>query len=203
MAGSLTQSYFKIINVFLLKNTMQVTPTEIPDVLLIEPDIYGDDRGRFQEIWNQARYSELGIDVNFVQDNVSRSVQGTLRGLHYQLEQPQGKLVQVLSGKIWDVGVDLRCSSPTFGQSVGVILDGETANQLWIPVGFAHGFQVLSESADVLYKCTDFYLPSAERTLLWSDPQLKIDWPLETEPILSEKDQKGLPLSGVEVFENV
>jgi dTDP-4-dehydrorhamnose 3,5-epimerase len=182
---------------------MHVSPTTIPDVLLIQPDVYGDERGRFQEIWNKGRYSEHEIDTDFVQDNVSRSIQGTLRGLHYQLEQPQGKLVQVLSGEIFDVGVDLRRSSPSFGKSVGVHLDGESGNQLWIPAGFAHGFQVLSETADVLYKCTDFYLPSAERTLLWSDSQLKIDWPLQTELILSEKDQKGLPLSEVEVFENV
>ncbi|MDB4787009.1 dTDP-4-dehydrorhamnose 3,5-epimerase, partial [Planctomycetaceae bacterium] len=165
-------------------------------------NVYGDDRGRFQEIWNKDRYSEHGIDTDFVQDNVSRSVQGTLRGLHYQLEQPQGKLVQVLSGEIFDVGVDLRRSSPTFGQWVGMHLDGESARQLWIPAGFAHGFQVLSETADVLYKCTNFYLPSAERTVSWNDPDLNINWPGEGDPILTEKDRKGLTLSHAEVFEN-
>lgn len=181
---------------------MNITPTKIPDILLIAPDIFGDERGRFQEIWNHQRYSEAGIDQNFVQDNLSRSVKGTLRGLHYQLEQTQGKLIQVLQGEIFDVAVDLRRNSQTFGQSVSVKLDAETSRQLWIPPGCAHGFLVLSETADVLYKCTDLYRPEAERTLLWSDPALQIDWPLEGEPILSPKDQRGVPLSAAEVFED-
>jgi len=181
---------------------MNITPTKIPDILLIAPDVFGDARGRFQEIWNHQRYSEAGIDQNFVQDNLSSSVKGTLRGLHYQLEQTQGKLIQVLQGEIFDVAVDLRRNSQTFGQAVSVKLDAETSKQLWIPPGFAHGFLVLSETADVLYKCTDFYRPEAERTLLWSDPALQIDWPLEGEPILSSKDQRGVPLSVAEVFED-
>lgn len=182
---------------------MKVTPTDLPDVLLIEPDLFGDDRGRFQEVWNQQRYFEQGIEARFVQDNLSRSVKGTLRGLHYQLKQTQGKMIQVLSGEIFDVAVDLRRESASFGRSVSVRLDGESSRQLWIPPGFAHGFLVLSESADVIYKCTDFYCPEAERTLLWNDPALNIEWPLEGEPILSEKDQEGLPLASAEVFEHV
>ena len=181
---------------------MQVTTTAISDVLLIEPDLFGDDRGRFQEIWNQQRYSAAGIKQNFVQDNLSRSVKGTLRGLHYQLEQTQGKLIQVLAGEVFDVAVDLRRGSQSFGQFISARLDGESARQLWVPPGFAHGFLVLSETADVLYKCTDFYLPSAERTLLWNDRELKINWPLEGEPILSEKDQQGILLADAEVFED-
>lgn len=181
---------------------MKVMPTELPDVLLIEPDLFGDERGRFQEIWNHRRYADVGIEAPFVQDNLSRSVKGTLRGLHYQLKQTQGKLIQVLAGEIFDVAVDLRRYSQSFGQSVSVRLDGESARQLWIPPGFAHGFFVLSETADVLYKCTDFYHPESERTLFWNDPTLKIEWPLEGEPVLSEKDQQGVPLDTAEVFEH-
>jgi len=181
---------------------MKVTPTDIPDVLLIEPDLFGDERGRFQEVWNQQRYVAAGIAATFVQDNLSRSVRGTLRGLHYQMQQTQGKLIQVLQGRIFDVAVDLRRNSDTFGQWAGTILDGETSHQFWVPPGFAHGFLVLSETADVFYKCTDLYLPPAERTLIWNDPDVRIDWPLESEPILSAKDRAGIPLADAEVFED-
>jgi dTDP-4-dehydrorhamnose 3,5-epimerase len=181
---------------------MQVTPTDIPEILLIEPDIFGDERGRFQELWNQQRYAEAGITAAFVQDNLSRSVRGTLRGLHYQVRQTQGKLIQVLQGEIFDVAVDLRRNSETFGQWIGRTLDSKTSHQLWIPPAFAHGFLVLSDTADVFYKCTDLYLPSAERTLIWNDPGVNIDWPLEGEPILSEKDRGGALLADAEVFED-
>lgn len=181
---------------------MQVTPADIPDILLIEPDLFGDERGRFQEIWNQQRYADAGIPAPFVQDNLSRSTRGTLRGLHYQLQQTQGKLIQVLQGEIFDVAVDLRRNSATFGRWVGITLDSTTSHQVWVPPGFAHGFLVLSDIADVYYKCTDLYLPAAERTLAWNDPDLKIAWPLEGEPILSGKDRAGTTFAAAEVFEN-
>jgi len=173
---------------------VKVTPTEIPDVLLIEPRVYHDARGFFLATWHQARFAEAGIGVPFVQDNHSRSVCGTLRGLHYQSHQPQGKMVLVASGRIFDVAVDLRRSSPTFGGWVGVTLSDENRRQLWVPPGFAHGFYVTSELADVIYKCTDYYAPEHDRTLRWDDPDVGIVWPLVDgqRPLLSSKDAAGL-----------
>jgi dTDP-4-dehydrorhamnose 3,5-epimerase len=168
---------------------MRVQPTELPDVLMIEPDLFADARGVFFETYHERRYGECGVRVRFVQDNVSRSVRGTLRGLHYQLTQPQGKLVTVLDGRVWDVAVDLRCNSPTFRRWVGVELSAASGRQLYIPPGFAHGFCVLTESAVFHYKCTDFYNRSDERGVIWNDPTLSIMWPL-TDPVLSEKDGK-------------
>lgn len=182
---------------------MNVSPTELTGVLVVQPQIFRDDRGAFQEIWNARRYRDAGIDAEFVQDNRSISVRGTLRGLHYQVQQPQGKLVQALSGTIFDVAVDLRRHSPTFGKWVGRELDAESGTQIYVPPGFAHGFYVISESAEVLYKCTDFYAPEYERTLLWNDLDVGIEWPLAGEPLLSDKDQAGYPLSDAEVFSDV
>lgn len=169
---------------------MKVTPTAIPDVLLLEPTVHRDERGFFLESWHDERLASLGLAVRFVQDNHSHSVRGALRGLHYQIEGPQGKLVRVVAGKVFDVAVDLRRSSPTFGQWVGETLSSRQHRQLWIPPGFAHGFYVLSESADLLYKCTDYYAPAHDRTLRWDDPDLAITWPLlhGCPPILSAKD---------------
>jgi len=156
---------------------MKITPTSIPDVLLIDPDVFGDARGFFMESWHAQKYAEQGLDVSFVQDNHSRSSRGVLRGLHYQLEQPQGKLVRVVSGSVFDVAVDIRKGSPSFGQWVGAELSSENHRQFYVPPGFAHGFCVLSESADFLYKCTDFYAPHDEHGILWNDPAIGIDWP--------------------------
>ncbi|BCO32019.1 dTDP-4-dehydrorhamnose 3,5-epimerase [Thiohalobacter sp. COW1] len=156
---------------------MKITPTAIPEVLLIEPDVYGDARGFFMESWHATKYAEQGLDATFVQDNHSRSRRGVLRGLHYQLEVPQGKLVRVTAGSVFDVAVDIRKGSPTFGQWVGYELTGENFRQLYVPPGFAHGFCVLSESADFLYKCTDFYAPETEHGIRWDDPDIGIDWP--------------------------
>ncbi|HFD79169.1 MAG TPA: dTDP-4-dehydrorhamnose 3,5-epimerase [Gammaproteobacteria bacterium] len=156
---------------------MKVTPMEIPEVLLIEPDVFGDRRGFFLESWHRKKYAAAGLDVDFVQDNHSRSGRGVLRGLHYQLQQPQGKLVRVVTGKVFDVAVDIRRGSPTFGRWVGVELSGDNHRQLYVPPGFAHGFCVLSDSADFLYKCTDFYAPEYEHGILWNDPDIGIDWP--------------------------
>ncbi|GKS59844.1 dTDP-4-dehydrorhamnose 3,5-epimerase [Nitrospira sp.] len=167
---------------------MRVVPTAIPDVLLIEVDAFRDDRGVFYELHRQPHYSAVGISDRFVQDNFSRSTHGVLRGLHYQLEHPQAKLVTVLSGRVFDVAVDVRRSSPTFGQWVGCELSGDRPQQLYIPPGFAHGFCVLSESADFLYKCSDIYAPSGERGIIWNDPSLAISWPIE-DPHLSAKDR--------------
>jgi len=178
-----------------------VTKTKIPEVLLLEPKVYGDDRGFFLESYNQRSFAEVGLTQIFVQDNHSRSSRNVLRGLHYQIGRPQGKLIRVVSGSIWDVAVDIRRSSPTFGQWVGEELSGENRRIFWIPEGFAHGFIVTSDSADVLYKATDFYTPSAERTLLWNDPQLGITWPLNGEPVLSQKDREGFLLSQADLFE--
>ena len=182
---------------------MKIIPANIPDVLLIKPHVFEDDRGFFMETYHQTKMQEGGIDFDFVQDNHSRSQKGTLRGLHYQIENVQGKLVRVAIGEIFDVAVDLRKSSPTFGQWGGAILSEQNKHQLWIPPGFAHGFHVLSASADVLYKATDFYNPKVERCLLWNDPKIGIDWRILAgdEPLLSEKDKKGLLLKDVEVFE--
>ncbi len=178
---------------------MQVTPTAIPDVLIIEPKVFGDSRGFFMESWNQRAFDEaVGRPVRFVQDNHSRSAQGVLRGLHYQLEHTQGKLVRVTHGRVFDVAVDLRRNSHTFGQHVAAELSGENQRQFWIPEGFAHGFLVLSESADFLYKATDCYHPASEQSLLWNDPELKIRWPLDLvnhSPILAPKDMAGKSLS--------
>jgi dTDP-4-dehydrorhamnose 3,5-epimerase len=174
---------------------------KIPEVVVLEPKVFGDTRGFFLESYNQKTFAELGLTRTFVQDNHSRSVQNVLRGLHYQLEQPQGKLVRVVAGTIWDVAVDIRRYSATFGQWVGEELSAENKRMLWIPEGFAHGFVVTSASADVLYKVTDFYAPECERSILWNDPALGITWPLSGAPLLSEKDRAGRVLSQSEVFE--
>jgi dTDP-4-dehydrorhamnose 3,5-epimerase len=181
---------------------VNVTPTSIPDVLLIEPVVRTDDRGFFLESWHSGRYAEAGIHLPFVQDNHSRSVRGTLRGLHYQIEQAQGKLVRVVTGTVLDVAVDLRRGSRSFGSWVGAELSDLNHRQLWIPPGFAHGFYVLSEQADLVYKCTAFYAPEHERTLRWDDPEVGIGWPLmgSVPPLLSAKDAAGLPLREAPVY---
>ena len=180
---------------------MQVVRTAIPEVLLLEPKVFGDERGFFLESYNRRAFQKAtGLAVEFVQDNHSRSGKNVLRGLHYQIRQAQGKLVRVIAGEIWDVAVDLRRSSPTFGKSVGFALTAESKRTAWIPAGFAHGFLVVSESAEVLYKATDYYAPEHERTLLWSDPALGIQWPLEGEPVIAAKDRAGTPLELSELF---
>lgn len=180
---------------------MNVARTDIPDVLLIEPRVFGDARGFFYESYNRQAFAQAtGIDVEFVQDNHSRSARGVLRGLHYQLQHPQGKLVRCAVGAVFDVAVDVRRSSPTFGRAVGVELSAENKKMLWVPPGFAHGFLVLSEHAEFLYKTTDYYAPEHERAILWNDPALKIDWPLADQPVLSAKDQAASRLSDAEVF---
>lgn len=180
---------------------MKVIPTEIPDVLIIEPQVYGDDRGFFLESFNQRDFREkTGVNTTFVQDNHSMSLKNVLRGLHYQIRNPQGKLVRVVSGSVFDVAVDARQSSPTFGQWVSCVLSAENKRIFWVPEGFAHGFLVLSERAEFLYKTTNYYYPQYEKTILWNDADLGIDWPLETPPILSPKDQAGQPFKSVEVF---
>jgi dTDP-4-dehydrorhamnose 3,5-epimerase len=180
---------------------MKVTPTDLPEVLLLEPRVFQDERGFFLESYNRRTFREAtGRDVDFVQDNQSFSVRNVLRGLHYQVRQPQGKLVAVMAGEIYDVAVDLRRSSPTFGKWVGVTLTGGSHRMLWVPEGFAHGYMVLSEHAIVLYKTTDFYAPAHERTVLWKDHDLNIRWPLQAEPIVSAKDRQGLLLGAAEVF---
>jgi len=180
---------------------MKVIPTEIPDVLIIEPQVYGDDRGFFLESFNQKDFREkTGVNTTFVQDNHSMSLKNVLRGLHYQIPNPQGKLVRVVSGSVFDVAVDARKGSPTFGQWVGCVLSAENKRIFWVPEGFAHGFLVLSERAEFLYKTTNYYYPQYEKTILWNDADLGIDWPLDTPPILSPKDQAGQPFKSVEVF---
>ena len=180
---------------------MQIHTTAIPDVLIIEPKVFGDDRGFFYESFNEKRFQELtGVTANFVQDNHSKSAKNVLRGLHYQIQQAQGKLVRVVSGEVYDVAVDLRSSSHTFGHWVGVTLSAENKRQLWIPEGFAHGFVVTSESAEFLYKTTNYWAPQFERSLLWNDPALGITWPLDGEPLLSGKDLQGTLLAAAEVF---
>jgi dTDP-4-dehydrorhamnose 3,5-epimerase len=179
---------------------MNVTETALPEVLLIEPRVFGDSRGFFLETFSTQRYSDLGITAQFIQDNWSHSCRGTLRGLHFQIQHPQGKLVHVMQGEIFDVAVDVRQDSPTFGKWVGVTLSAENKRQLWIPPGFAHGFTVLSESADFVYKCTDSYAPEHERTLLWNDKSIGVEWPLDSEPILSDKDRNGTTFDKLETF---
>ncbi len=180
---------------------MIFTPTDIPDVILIEPRVFGDHRGFFMETWNAETFRESGLDLHFVQDNHSRSGRGILRGLHYQTQQPQGKLVRVTLGEVYDVAVDMRRSSPTFGQHVGITLNADDKQMLWIPPGFAHGFLVTSDECEFLYKCTDFYAPEHEHSLLWNDPSLGIEWPLgDHDPVLSEKDAQGVPLDEAETY---
>ena len=184
---------------------MKATRLSIPDVVLIEPKVFGDARGFFFESFNQKAFNEAtGTHFQFVQDNHSRSGRGVLRGLHYQVQQPQGKLVRVARGAVFDVAVDIRKSSATFGQWVGVELSEDNHRQLWVPAGFAHGFLVLSESADFLYKTTDYYAPEHERCIAWDDPAIGIDWPLAAHgiaaPLLSDKDRAGVPLAAAEVF---
>jgi len=182
---------------------MKFTPTIIPDVLLIEPRVFGDQRGFFMETYQVHSFAEAGIPEGFIQDNHSGSQQNTLRGLHYQIRHPQGKLIRVIAGAIFDVAVDIRCSSPTYGRWVGVNLSAENKHQLWIPQGFAHGFYVVSEWAEVVYKVTDIYAPEFERTIIWNDSHIGIEWPIPTgeQPLLSAKDLLGLPLHEAEVFE--
>jgi len=180
---------------------MRVVRSEIPEVLLLEPKVFGDERGFFFEAYNRRAFREAtGVDVDFVQDNHSRSGRNVLRGLHYQIRQAQGKLVRVIAGEIWDVAVDLRRSSPTFGKWTGFALTAESKRTAWIPVGFAHGFLVVSESAEVTYKTTDYYAPEHERTLLWNDPALGIRWALKGEPVLAAKARAGKLLAQAEVF---
>lgn len=180
---------------------MKATPTALPEVLLLEPKVFGDARGFFLESWNAHTFRELtGLDVDFVQDNHSRSARGVLRGLHYQLQQPQGKLVRVVRGRVFDVAVDLRRASPRFGRWAGVELSEDDHRQLWVPPGFAHGFLVLSESADFLYKTTDYYAPAHKRCIAWNDPQIGIDWPLDGAPLLSAKDAQGVSLAEAEAY---
>ena len=180
---------------------MQIQKTDIPDVMIIEPKVFGDDRGFFFESFNERRFAELtGASPHFVQDNHSRSARNVLRGLHYQIRQPQGKLVRVTSGEVFDVAVDMRRSSPTFGHWVGVTLSAENKRQLWIPEGFAHGFVVTSESAEFLYKTTDYWAPEYERSVRWDDPAIGIRWPLQGAPLLSAKDQAGVSLAEAETF---
>jgi dTDP-4-dehydrorhamnose 3,5-epimerase len=179
---------------------MEFQRLAVPDVVLVKPKVFGDARGYFFESWEARKFAAAGLDLKFVQDNFSRSVQNTLRGLHYQIQQPQGKLVQVTAGEVFDVAVDIRKSSATFGKWVGTILSGDNKHQLWVPPGFAHGFCVLSESADFFYKCSDFYAPQHERTLRWDDPALGIHWPLKGAPLLSPKDQQGKLLADADCF---
>lgn len=179
---------------------MKVTATRIPDVLVIEPKVFGDERGFFLESFNQHAFQvAIGLDLTFVQDNHSRSARGVLRGLHYQLQQPQGKLVRVVRGAVFDVAVDIRRESPTFGLWAGVELSEHNQRQIWVPPGLAHGFLVLSESADFLYKTTDYYAPQHERAIAWDDPDIAIDWPLTDSPLLSSKDQQAKRLRDADI----
>jgi len=180
---------------------MKAVATEIPGLLILEPRVFGDERGFFFESYNRRAFRDAtGEDPDFVQDNHSRSARNVLRGLHYQVRQPQGKLVRVVAGEVWDVAVDLRRSSPTFGRWVGVTLSAANRRMLWVPVGFAHGFVVVSDGAEFLYKTTDYYAPEHERSLLWNDPALAIPWPLQGEPILKPGDANGTPLARAETF---
>jgi dTDP-4-dehydrorhamnose 3,5-epimerase len=179
---------------------MKVIPTAIPDVLILEPRLFGDARGWFMEIYNRRAFREAGLDVEFVQDNVSRSAKNVLRGLHYQIRQPQGKLIRVLAGAIWDVAVDLRRSSRTYGKWASIELSAQSPRLAWIPPGFAHGFLVTSDAAEVQYKTTDYYAPEHERAVRWDDPDLAIAWPLSGEPILADKDRRAALLASAETY---
>ncbi len=180
---------------------MKIVATVIPHLLILEPTVHEDERGFFFESFNQKHFDDAtGRNARFVQDNHSRSVRNVLRGIHYQIRQPQGKLIRTVQGEVFDVAVDLRSNSPMLGKWVGVVLSAENKKQLWIPEGFAHGFFVLSDSAEILYKTTDYYAPEDERCLIWNDPEIGIDWPKDGAPILSAKDRLGLPLSRAEVF---
>lgn len=181
---------------------MRVEPSQLQGIVIVEPKVFGDDRGFFLESYQQRRYQELGVDAEFVQNNLSRSRRGTLRGLHYQLARPQGKLCYAVRGSVLDVVVDIRRPSPTFGCWTSVVLDDQSHRQIFMPIGFAHGFCVLSEEADFAYCCTDYYDPADQHAILWNDPALGIDWPL-AEPVLSDKDRQGLPLSAARVFESM
>ncbi len=182
---------------------MQIIDTALEAVKILDPTVFGDDRGFFMESWNQEAFEKCGLPGNFVQDNHSRSSQGVLRGLHYQIKNPQGKLVRVTRGEVFDVAVDMRRSSPQFGQWVGVMLSETNKRQLWVPEGFAHGFYVVSESADFQYKCTNYYAPEFERSLLWNDPAVGIEWPViaGSEPLLAAKDAAALPLNQCDTFD--
>jgi len=181
---------------------MLVTPTKIPDVLIIEPKVFGDERGFFFESFNKKTFQQAtGVEADFVQDNHSKSSKGVLRGLHYQIKNPQGKLVRVSSGEVFDVAVDLRKSSPSFGRWIGVTLSADNKRQLWVPPGFAHGFVVLSDTAEFLYKTTDYYAPEHERCIKWNDAELAIDWHYADEPVVSEKDAKGALFKDADVFD--
>lgn len=180
---------------------MNVIRTDIPEVFIIEPKVFGDERGFFYESFNDQQFRQAtGTDVHFVQDNHSRSIKGVLRGLHYQIQQPQGKLVRVVAGEVWDVAVDIRRQSPTFGKWVGVTLSADNKRQLWVPAGFAHGFVVTSDVAEFLYKTTDYYAPAHERCIAWNDPELNIAWPLEGEPTVSAKDAAGKAFAQADLF---
>ena len=181
---------------------MEFMPARIPDVVVIKPEVFGDDRGFFMETWEARRFAKAGIDVEFVQDNHSKSSQGVLRGLHYQIRRPQGKLVRVMAGEVFDVAVDLRRSSATFGMWVGSFLSADNRRMLWIPPGFAHGFYVTSRSAEFVYKCSAFYAPEDERSIVWNDPDLAIDWPLINgkPPTVSQKDSQGISLKDAETY---
>ena len=180
---------------------MNVTPSSIPDVLIIEPKVFGDERGFFYESYNERIFTEMiGVDVHFLQDNHSRSAKNVLRGLHYQIQQPQGKLVRVAVGEVYDVVVDIRRSSPTFGQWTANILSDKNKRMLWVPAGFAHGFLVTSDYSEFLYKTTDYWAPAFERCIAWNDPTLNIEWPLDGEPVISAKDRQGLSLAQAEIF---
>jgi dTDP-4-dehydrorhamnose 3,5-epimerase len=180
---------------------MKIIDSKIADVKLIQPDVFGDERGFFMETWNQSSAQKMGLDLHFVQDNHSRSMGNVLRGMHYQLHEAQGKLVRVTAGAVFDVAVDIRKTSPTFGEWVGYELSAENKLMLWIPPGFAHGFMTLTDNTDFLYKCTNLYAPQHERTIAWNDPDIGIAWPLDgIAPILSNKDKAGLPLNSAELF---
>ncbi|HEY1459179.1 MAG TPA: dTDP-4-dehydrorhamnose 3,5-epimerase [Casimicrobiaceae bacterium] len=179
---------------------MKVLPSALPDVLIVEPRVFGDERGFFFESYNRRALAEAGLDAEFVQDNQSRSLRGVLRGLHYQVERAQGKLVRVIDGEVFDVAVDIRKSSPTFGRWMGISLSAQNKRMLWIPPGYAHGFLVLSDSADFLYKTTDYWYPEHERSLLWNDPAIGIEWPLAGAPMLAAKDIAGRPLASADVY---
>lgn len=182
---------------------MKYTKMNIPDIILMEPEVSGDHRGFFMEIFRDDEFKKKAAEVNFVQENHSKSGQGILRGLHYQIKQPQGKLVRVISGEVFDVAVDIRRSSPFFGKWTGIILSAENKKMLWVPPGFAHGFYVLSDNAEFTYKCTDYYAPEHERSIIWNDAYISINWPIipESRPLLSQKDENGVAFKDAEVFE--